>query len=88
MCGDILGIQWRLNDMRYTIIQIHAMMRLYLGAPVWIGQTRLNDNDLHPRISSQPLIKDEMSNPVATPKFSYLYACSSTKNVLFDVWSY
>ena len=42
---------------------------------------RLEDNDLKPSVSSQLLIKDEMPNPTVMPKFTYLYECSTTKNV-------
>ena len=51
------------------IIQIHMMTRLYLGAPFRIRQMKLNDDDQHLGFASQPLIKDETSYPMATPKF-------------------
>ena len=53
-----------------------------------IEQTRLNHNNLHPSISSEPLIEDEMPNPTVTPKFSYFYECSLTENIFLDVSSY
>ena len=62
-------------------------MWLHLGAPFWIEHTRLKDDDLHPDISSQLLIKDETLNPMATPKFAYLYACSLIKILFLDVSS-
>ena len=49
-----------------------------LSAPSLIERTRLNGNDSHPRISSEPLIEDEGPNPTATPKYVYKYTCSST----------
>ena len=38
-------------------------------------------------ISYELWIEDEEPNPMATPKFVYLYACSSKKNVFLDVLS-
>ena len=70
------------------MIKLHAMTRIYLSAPFQIGQTPLNDNDLYPDVSSLPLIEDETLNPTTMPKFTYLYACSSTKNVFLDISSY
>ena len=43
-----------------------------------IKQTRLNDNNSHPRVSSKPLIEDEEPNPTATAHLAYKYTCSST----------
>ena len=51
-----------------------------------IEQIRLNYNDSHPSISSEPLIEYETPIPTITPKFVYLYTCSSTKNVLLDTF--
>ena len=51
-----------------------------------IKQTRLDHNDLHPRVSSELLIEDETKYPTvyvsSEPKFSCLYKCSSTEIVL------
>ena len=57
---------------------------IWVGPPFWIGWMQLKDDDSHPGISSQPFIKDEMPNPIATPNFAYLYTCSSIENVLLD----
>ena len=70
------------------MIQIHVMTRLHLSTSMEIIRTRVNDDDLNSGISSQLLIKYEMPNPIATPKFAYLYACSLTKNIFLDVLSY
>ena len=70
------------------MIQIYAMTRLHLGAPFQIERTRLNHDDSHLGVSFELLIKDEMPNPMATPKFAYLYVCSLTKNVFLNVLSY
>ena len=76
------------NNKCYTMIKLHVMTRLHLGAPFRIRQIRLNDNDSYPDFLFQPLIEDEMPNPMDMPKFSCLYACSSTKNVFLDFLSY
>ena len=44
-----------------------------LSAPSLIELTRCNENDLHPIVSSEPLIEDEEPNPMATPKSTYKY---------------
>ena len=59
-----------------------------LSASSSIERTQLNSNDLHPSVSSEPLIEDEEPNPMATPKFAYLYACSLMKNVFLDISTY
>ena len=51
------------------MIKLHAIMWLHLGAPFLIRRMWLNDDDSHPWISSEPLIEDETSNPMVTPKF-------------------
>ena len=43
---------------------------LHLGTPFQIVRMQLKDDDLHLGVSSQPLIKDETPNPMATPKIS------------------
>ena len=47
----------------------HAMWE-NLGASSPIERTRLNGNDSHPSLSFEPLIEDEESNPMVTPKFA------------------
>ena len=44
------------------------MTLLNLDAKFLIEQTQLKDDDLHPGVSSKPLIDDELPNPMATPK--------------------
>ena len=51
---------------------------LNLSASSPIEQTRLSDNDSHPSISSELLIEDEESNPMAKPNFAYKLTCSLT----------
>ena len=68
------------------MIQIHANMLLHLGSPLRIGQTQLKDNDSQPGVSSQDSIKDDTPNPTVTPKFFYLYKCSSMENIFLDVF--
>ena len=40
-----------------------------LGGPFLIQRTRLSHKDSKPGVSSQPLIKEEMSNPTVMLKF-------------------
>ena len=48
-----------------------------LSAPSSNKQTQLKHNDLHPSVSSEPLIEDEMPSPMATPNLVAIYAYSS-----------
>ena len=59
-----------------------------LSALSSIKRTQLNGNDLHPSVSSELLFEDEEPNTTTAPKFFYLYARSSMKNVMLDVSSY
>ena len=49
-----------------------------LSALSSIKPTQLNDNDLHPSISLEPLIENEEPNPTTMPNLAYQYTCSST----------
>ena len=53
-----------------------------------IERRRNNKNNSHPSVSSKPLIEYEEPNLMVMPKFAYLYACFSTKNVLRGVSSH
>ena len=85
---NISRVQWRSNGRHYMTIQLHVNMRLHLDTLFWIERMRLKDNNSHSSVECQPFIKDETSNPTATPKFASLYACSSMENVFLDVSSY
>ena len=54
----------------------HVMWR-NLGASSSIKWTQINGNDSHPRVSPEPLIEDEQTNPIATPNFAYKLTCYS-----------
>ena len=60
-------------------IELHEMMQLHMGAPSLIERKKLNGSDLHPNISSEPLIEDEEPNPTVMPNLPYKYTCSSMK---------
>ena len=64
---------------------MHFMTKNYVLKPIYNDKNEcindtLSDDDLHRGVLYQPLIEDETSTPMATPKFAYLSACSSTKN--------
>ena len=60
------------------MIKLHVMTQLYLGAPSPMKRMDLNDNDLHPSVSSEPLIKDEKPNLTPMRNLAYKYKCSLT----------
>ena len=68
----------RVSSLRVTWRNLNGLSSIEL--------TRINRNDSHPCILSEPLIKDGTTNPTVTPKFAYLYECSSMKNVFLDVF--
>ena len=44
-----------------------------MSAPSLMKRTRLNGNNKHPSVSSEPLIEDEEPNLKATPNLAYKY---------------
>ena len=54
-----------------------------LSASSSIEQTWPNDENLRTCVQSEPLIKDEETHSMVTPKFLYKLTCSSTKNFIF-----
>ena len=69
MCLMEVRVQWRSNCYRYSTIDLHVMTWHNLDAPIIIRRRRLNDDNSHPRNSSEPLIEDELPNLTATPIF-------------------
>ena len=49
-----------------------------LDASSLTERTRLKGKNLHPRVSSEPLIEDEELNLTVTPNFAYKLRCSLT----------
>ena len=78
---DASGVSNQDRTVRVSHISSSCATWQNLSGSSLIEQTRINHNNSHPSVSSEMLVEDETVNPTFTPKFTYLYECSLTKNV-------